>query len=190
MCEEICLATGVQNQYNDQKDWHQCVVFWFSLGVCSSCHQHPRGRTRLWSTNMTHMHISEVAFSPRSRKCGPVVLVHAKVQGVNSWCFSTNQKSCLYVHQKHICAFQTKQVLYLIVWWWPGSHFLNVNVWPSPNNDMQMLRFLFTLRKCVCVEHVKHISCLHTLHEKLKYVMPTEVWATSVFWVVKTDRGW
>ena len=35
MCEELGLATGVQNQDDDTKDWHTCVDFWLSLGWSS-----------------------------------------------------------------------------------------------------------------------------------------------------------
>ena len=36
MCEEIGLATSVQNQYDDIKDSRKCAEFWLSLGVCGS----------------------------------------------------------------------------------------------------------------------------------------------------------
>ena len=69
MCEKVGLATDVQNQYDDTKDHHKCVDFELSNGVCSSRHQKPQRITRLRSTNISHMHISEIACSPRSCKC-------------------------------------------------------------------------------------------------------------------------
>ena len=33
MCEELGLATSVQNQYDDIKDSHKCVECWLSLGA-------------------------------------------------------------------------------------------------------------------------------------------------------------
>ena len=69
MCEELGLATGVQNHYDDIKKSHGCVSFRFSLGACCRRHNKLRGRTRFRSANSSHMDIFEIAFSPRSRNC-------------------------------------------------------------------------------------------------------------------------
>ena len=44
MCEELSLATSVQNQYDDTKDWHKFVVFELLLGVCRNRNQTPGGK--------------------------------------------------------------------------------------------------------------------------------------------------
>ena len=72
-----------------------------------------------------------------------MVLVGVKVQGVKSICFKLGFKKLLIVSREaYLRTPNELHILYFRVRCWPRLYFLKVSGWPSPNNDMQRLRFL------------------------------------------------
>ena len=175
MCEELGLATSVQNQYDDIKYSHKFVEFRLSLGVCNRREHNPRGRTRLRRTNISHTNTSEIALSPRSRTCG------------SSGGYSARREKYVFKHSSDklfICPPEadlrtprTSHIMYVIVWQKPGSCFSKVSVWSSPNNEMQMMRCLGHAQRCLWCKYKAHLLVVFCFHMfmKLKCVAPTHV---------------
>ena len=184
MCEDLGQATGVENQHDDTKYWHNSVYLWFSLGVCISRKRNPRGRTRLQRTNISHTDKSEIAFSPRSRKYGSSACLSVMCE---KWGFEwTAEKSFIQSPEAHLFTTNNTYIMYFIVLWRPASHSTKLRAWRRQNNDLWIVMFL-AMRKCVGGEHIKHMCQFHILINH-KYITPTVVGATSAFCAVTIDR--
>ena len=62
------------------------------------------------------------------------------------------------MRSRESCLCTTKaQILYFIVWWWPGSHFIKSSAWRRPNNELQMLRCFCHAQMCLCCTYRAHM---------------------------------
>ena len=79
---------------------------------------------------------------------------------------------------------RTLHILYVSVWSGPGSYFSIISVWPSPNNEMQMLKFFCYAQMCLWWTYKAYLS-VSSFFIKQKYATPTNVWATPALWAIK-----
>ena len=140
-------------------------------------HSKLRQRRRLQSTIFSHIHISEIAFVPRSSN---MVVVRVNVQGLNNSCF------CFAKVQKVVCTLarsvfgHTKQITYYVFHClvMVGIVFLKSKLLASTKPCNANVEFLLAMRECVCGGHINHISSLHTFHEsQIRYAHrgPSEI---------------
>ena len=81
-----------------------------------------------------------------------VFFVCVKAQGVKVVSLRKIEQLLIRARETHLRTSQAFQMLYFIVWFWPGSYSLKVSVWPPLNNEMQ----LFSC--CLPCEHVSVVN--------------------------------
>ena len=114
------------------------------------------------------------------------VLVFVKVQGVNN-CVCRSVKRCLYFCQKHTCAHQINHICCISLFG-DGQDCIYQKKTFGHDQAVKCKCWVFLLCANVFVADICNSFLVFSHSVNLKYVTPTEVWATSSFLGVNADR--
>ena len=173
MCEELGLATGVQNQYDDTKTYIIVLMFDSSSVLVVVVIRNLEGER-----DHCQQRLATYTFLKSSFRRGVVhmVLKFVKLRGVNRtsvFCV-TNIRTVVYTFTgSRFARARTTQILYFIVWCGRGPYVFKGSVWPIPNNEMHMLKFFWPCAQCLWWAyktnvHVSYISWISHIRYALR----------------------